>query len=120
MSKIACSVVGLLLLPATSLAQQQAELNIGWLNYSAGTITQNLSVINNGVIPIKTIRIRCSFSHFFKQHAQQLGAGMVEIENIASNATGYGTINRASKISPTSATCHIVSVKRGNAPFSDL
>jgi hypothetical protein len=43
-SKIAALVVGLLLLPAIALAQQQAELNIGWLNYSAGTISQDLSV----------------------------------------------------------------------------
>ena len=115
MSKIAGSVIGLLLLPAIALAQQQAELNVGWLNYSAGTISQNLSVINNGLLPIKTIRLGCRFSHFFKQRVQQLGAGTVEIENIASNATGYGTINLASKISPTNATCHIVSVKRSGS-----
>jgi hypothetical protein len=70
------------------------------------------------LLPIKTIRIGCSFSHFFEHDAKQLGAGAVEITNIASNATGYGTINIASKISPTSATCHVVSVKRsGDLPF---
>jgi hypothetical protein len=116
--KIAALVVGLLLLPAIALAQQQAELNIGWLNYSAGTISQDLSVRNNGLLPIRTVRIGCSFSHFFKQYAKQLGAGTVEIENIATNATGYRTMKMASKISPTSATCHIVSVKRsGNLPY---
>ena len=112
MSKIVASVVGVLLSPAIALAQQQAELNVGWLNYSAGTISQDLSVQNNGLLPIRAVRIGCSFSHFFKHSAKQLGAGTVEIENIASNATAYGTIKMASKISPTSATCHIVSVKR--------
>jgi len=117
MSKIAASVVGLLLLPAVALAQQ-TELNVGWLNYSAGTISQNLSVQNNGLLPIKTIRIGCNFSHFFKHYAKQLGAGTIEIENIASNATAYRTMKMPSKISPTSATCHIVSVKRiGYLPY---
>ena len=118
MSKIAASVVGLSLLPTIALAQQQTELNIGWLNYSAGTISQDLSVQNNGLLPIKTVRIGCRFSHFYRQYAKQLGAGTVEIENIASNATAYSTMKMASKISPTSATCHIVSVKRsGYLPY---
>ena len=118
MSKIAASVVGLLLLPAIALAQQQTELNVGWLNYSAGTISQDLSVQNNGLLSIRTVRIGCSFSHFFKHYSKQLGAGTVEIENIASNATAYRTMKMASKISPTSATCHILSVKRrGYLPF---
>jgi hypothetical protein len=33
MSKIAGSVLGLLVLPATALAQQPTELNVGWLSY---------------------------------------------------------------------------------------
>jgi len=102
MSKIAASVVGLLLWPVIAKAQQEAELNVGWLNYSAGTISQDLSVQNNGLLPIKTIRIGCSFSHFFKHYSEQLGFGTVEIENIGSNATAYGTMKMASKISPTS------------------
>jgi hypothetical protein len=118
MSKIAVSVVGLSLLPAVALAQQQTELNVGWLNYSAGTISQDLSVRNNGLLPIRTVRIGCRFSHFFKHYSKQVGAGMVEIENIAPTAIGYSTMNTASQISPTSATCHIVSTKRsGNLPF---
>ena len=118
MSKIAASVVALLLLPAIALAQQQTELNIGWLNYSADTISQDLSVQNNGLLPIRSARIGCSFSHFFKHYAKRLGADTVEIENIATNATGYSTMKMASKISPTSATCHILSVKRiGYLPY---
>jgi hypothetical protein len=111
MSKLAASVVGLLVLPDIALAQQPAKLNVGWLSYSAGTINQDLTVQNNGVLPM-TVRIGCSFSHSFKNYSKQLGAGTVEIENIASNATMYKTMKMASKIPPTSATCHIVSVKR--------
>jgi hypothetical protein len=122
MSKIAASVVGLLLLllPAIALAQQQqTELNVGWLNYSAGTINQNLSVRNNGLLPLRTVRIGCSFSHFFKHYSKKLGASTVDIENVASNATGYGTMKLPSKISPTSATCNIVSVKRSSSCLSE-
>ena len=118
MYRIAASVVGLLVLAAIALAQQPAELNIGWLSYSAGTISQDLSVRNNGLQPIGTVKIGCRFSHFFNRYAKQLGAGTVEIRNIASNATGYGTMKMARKISPSSATCHVVSVKRsGHLPF---
>jgi hypothetical protein len=100
MPKIAGSVVGgLLLLPAVALAQP-TELNIGWLNYSAGTISQDLSVRNNGLLPIRTAKIGCSFSHFFKHYSKQLGAGTVEIENVASNAIAYRTMKMGSKISP--------------------
>jgi hypothetical protein len=101
--------------PLTALAQQSvqsAELKVGWLSYSAGTISQDLSVQNNGLLPIKTASIGCRFSHFFEHSSKQLGAGTVEIENIASNAIGYKTMKMASKISPTSATCDIISVKR--------
>jgi hypothetical protein len=118
MSKIAVSVVGLLLSTAIAQAQQPTELNIGWLNYSGGTISQNLSVRNNGVLPISTVKIGCRFSHFFKHYSKQLGTGTVEIKNVASNAIAYRTINVRSKISPTSATCHIISVKRsGYLPY---
>jgi hypothetical protein len=112
MYKIAGSVVGLLMLPTIALAQQPTELNIGWLSYSAGIISQDLSVRNNSLLTIKAVRIGCHFSHIFMHYSKQLGAGTVEIENIASNAIGYKTITIASKISPTSATCHIVSVTR--------
>jgi Sulfatase-modifying factor enzyme 1 len=117
MYKIAGSVVGPLMLPAIALAQQPTELNVGWLSYSAGTISQELSVRNNGLIPIKTVRIGCRFSHVFMHYSKQLGAGTVEIENIASNAIGYKTMTIASKISPTSATCHIVSVTRPSVQY---
>jgi hypothetical protein len=117
MSKLAALVIGLLVLPAIALAQQPAELNVGWLSYSAGTISQDLTVQNNGVLPM-TVRIGCRFTHSFKNYSKQLGAGTVEIENIASNAIVYRTMKMASKISPTSATCHIVSVKRiGYLPY---
>ena len=88
------------MLPAFALAQQPTELNVGWLSYSAGTISQDLSVRNNGLLPIKTVSIGCRFSHFFMHYSKQLGAGTVEIENIASNAIGYKTMTIASKISP--------------------
>jgi hypothetical protein len=112
MHKIAGSAVGLSMLPAIALAQQATELNVGWLSYSAGTISQDLSVRNNSLLPIKTVRIGCRFSHFFMHSSKQLGAGTVEIENVASNGIGYKTMTIVSKISPTSATCHIVSVTR--------
>jgi hypothetical protein len=109
MSKIAGSAIGLLVLPAIAVAQPSPALTIGWLNYSAGTISQDLSVRNNGVRPIKAVRIGCRFFQYI--NSKQLGAGAVEIENIASNAVGYKTMIIASHTSPTSATCHIVSVK---------
>jgi len=107
MSKIAGLVAGLLVLPSVAVAQQPSpEFTIGWLNYSAGMISQDLSVRNNGWRPIKTARIRCRFFHYSKQ----LGAGAVEIHNIASNTVGYQTMTVASRTSPISATCHMVSV----------
>jgi hypothetical protein len=117
MSKIAGPVVALLMLPATAVAQS-AELNVGWLSYSAGTVSQDLSVRNNDLLPIKTVRIMCRFSHISTHSVKQLGASTVEFANIAPNAVGYKTMTMASKISPTSATCHIVSVKlSGSLPF---
>jgi hypothetical protein len=118
MSRIVASVVGLLLLPRIALAQQSTELNMGWLNYSAGIVSQDISVRNNDLLPIKTVRIGCRFSHFFKHHAEQLGAGTVQINNVAPNAIAYATMKIMSKIPPTSAACRIVSVKRsGYLPF---
>ena len=117
MYKIAGSVVGLLMLPAIALAQQPTELNVGWLSYSAGNISQDLSVRNNGLLTIKTVIIGCRFSHVFMHYSKQLGAGTVEIENIASNTIGYKTMTIASKISPTTATCHIVSVTRPSVQY---
>ena len=83
MYKIAGSVLGILMLPGIALAQQ---LNVGWLSYSAGTISQDLSVRNYGLLTIKTVRIGCRFSHIFMHYSKQLGAGTVEIENIASKS----------------------------------
>ena len=73
MSKIAASAVGLLLLPTIALAQQPT-LTVGWLSYSAGTISQDLSIQNDGQLPM-TVRIGCRFSHSFKHYSKQLGAG---------------------------------------------
>src|SRR5271154_1640195 len=102
MYKITVSVVGLLMLPAIALAQPLPELNIGWLSFSTGTVSQDLSVRNNGLLTIKTVRIGCRFSHIFMHYSKYLGAGTVEIESIASNAIGYKTMTIASKISPNS------------------
>ena len=116
MSKIASSIVGLLLLPGTAVAQQSAELNIGWLDYSAGAISQDLSVKNTGWVPIRTVRIRCRFVHFSERSSQQLGSGAIQIKNIAPNAIGYKTMTLASHTAPTSATCNIVSAKYAPSP----
>jgi hypothetical protein len=98
------------MLPAIAVAQQPTELMIGWLSHSAGTISQDLSVQNNGLLPKKTVRIRCRF--FQHLMSKQVGAGAVKIESIASNAIGYKTMTVASHTKPISATCHIVSVTR--------
>jgi hypothetical protein len=119
MSRIAGSVLGLLVLPGTALAQQPTELSVGWFSYSARTISRNLRVQNNGLLPIKAVRMGCRFSHFFVHYSKELGAGTVEIENIASNAIGYKTMRIASKVSPTSAACHIVSVKRSGYSLTE-
>jgi hypothetical protein len=115
MYKIAGSVVGLLMLPAIAVAQQPTELMTGWLSYSAGTISQDLSVQNNSYLPIKTVTIRCRFSQDLM--SKQIGAGTVKIENIASNAIGYKTMSVASHSKPISATCHIVSVTRPSVQY---
>ncbi|MGO8910272.1 MAG: hypothetical protein ACLQDM_13280 [Bradyrhizobium sp.] len=112
MSKILGLAIGLWVLPSVALAQQPSpELMIGWLSYSAGTISQDLSVQNNGWRPIKTVRIGCRFVHFFKNYSKKLGSGVAEIDNIASSAIGYKTMIIASQTSPTGATCHIISFK---------
>jgi len=70
------------------------------------------------LLPIRAVKIGCSFSHFFKHYSKQLGASTVEIENVAPNVTAYRTMKMASKISPTGATCHIIPVKQsGYLPF---
>jgi hypothetical protein len=117
MSKIAGSIVGLLVLPTIAVAQQPTELVIGWLGYSAGTISQDLSVRNNGIVPIKTVRIGCRFVHFFKHSSKQIGAGAVKIENIIPNGIGYKTMIITSRTSSDSATCHIVSVTHSSGAF---
>jgi hypothetical protein len=108
MFKIAGLVFGLLVLPTIAVAQVPTELMIGWLSYSAGTISQDLSVRNNSYLPIKTVRIRCRF--FQNLMSKRIGAGVVKIENIASNTIGYKTMIIASHAKPITATCHIVSV----------
>ena len=108
MTKIAVSLIGLLVLPSVALAQQPSpDFTVGWLSYSAGTISQDLSVRNNGWLPIKTVRIRCRFF----QYSKQLGAGAVEIRNITSNTVGYKTMTIASRTPPESATCHMITVR---------
>ena len=108
MFKIAGLIFGLLVLPTIAVAQQPTELMIGWLSYSAGTISQDLSVQNNSYLPIKSAGIRCRFFHDLM--SKQVGAGAVKIENIASNAVGYKTMKIASDTKPVNATCHITSV----------
>jgi hypothetical protein len=115
MSKITALVFGLMVLPTIAVAQVPTELMIGWLSYSAGTISQDLSVQNNSYLPIKTVTIRCRFSQDLMR--KQIGAGTVKIENIASNAIGYKTMTVASHTKPISATCHIVSVTRPSVQY---
>ena len=107
MSKVAGSIVGLLALPTIAVAQQASpSLIVGWLGYSAGTINQDLSVQNNSWSPIKAAKIGCRFF----DDSKQLGAGTVEIRNIAANAAGYKTMTIAGRTPPNRATCKMVSV----------
>jgi hypothetical protein len=115
MSKITAVVFGLMVLPTIALAQVPTELMIGWLSYSAGTISQDLSVQNNSYLPIKTVTIRCRFSQDLMR--KQIGTGTVKIENIASNAIGYKTMTVTSRTKPISGNCHIVSVTRPSVPY---
>jgi hypothetical protein len=102
----AAIIVGLLLLPTGAIAQQRAELIVGWLGYSGGMISQVLSLRNNGILPIKSARIGCSFFRYSKK----LGAGSVNIEKIDPNSVGYKTISMANGQSPDRAACRVVSV----------
>jgi hypothetical protein len=74
------------------LIHQLTELNVGRPSYSAGTISQDLRLQNNGLLPIKAVRIGSRSSLSFVHYSEQLRAGTVEIENIASNAIGYKTM----------------------------
>jgi hypothetical protein len=85
------------------------------ISYSAGSISQDLSVQNNSYLPIKIVTIRCRFSQDLMR--KQIGAGTVKIENIASNAIGYKTMTVASHTKPISATCHIVSATRPSVQY---
>ena len=108
MSRITVALVLLLPLPTIAFAQLAPEVVIGWLGYSDGTITQAVSVRNNGILPIRSVRIRCDFL----REEKRLGAsGSVEIKNISSDAIGYGSISVKSKISPNEADCRVLSVK---------
>ena len=106
MFKIAGLIFGLLVLPTIAVAQQPTELMIGWLSYSAGAISQDLSVQNNSYLPIKSVGIRCRFFHDLM--SKQVGAGAVKIENIASNAVGYKTMKIA-KFIPNPLTRPVIS-----------
>jgi len=103
----AATIVGLLLLPTGAIAQQRAELIVGWLGYSGGMINQVLSLRNNGLLPIKSAKIGCSFF----SSSTKLGAGSVNIEKIDPNSVEYKTISLVSGQSPDRAACRLVSVK---------
>src|SRR5579871_6094721 len=89
------ALLGLLALPM-STAQSKTDLNIGWLAYSNGMITQTLSVWNNARLPIKSVQIDC---RFFSDEDQfhQIAAGSVQIDNIQPSAAGHGTLSSASR-----------------------
>jgi hypothetical protein len=109
MLKTAAMAFGLLALPSVAAAQSKAELDIGWLGYSNGMITQDLSVWNTDLDPIKDVKITCRFFRAPDQ-LDQLGAGSVEIKNIAPDSAGSETLSVPSKIAASSAS--IVSVER--------
>ena len=108
MSKINLALVLLLALPTIAFAQPRAELMIGWLRYSGGTINQVLSVRNNGILPIRSVKIGC---RFFRDEKLLRVSGSVEIKNVAPDAIGYNSISIRSKISPDQADCQVLSVK---------
>ena len=110
MLKIATAAVGLIALPTIAAAQSKAELMVGWLDYSAGTITQDLGVRNNGRLPIKAVKIGCRFFRDADQ-LHQLGTGSAEIENIVPDSAGYKTLRLESKTPAQNASCHVISVK---------
>ena len=108
MSKVGGTIALLLTFPMIASAQSRPELVIGWLGYSDGTINQALSVRNNGLLTIRSVKIGC---RFFRDEKPLKSSGSVEITNISPNAAGYSSISIKSKISPDQAVCHIVSVK---------
>lgn len=108
MSKIGGAIALLLTFPTIASAQSKPELVIGWLGYSGGTINQALSVRNNGLRTIQSVKIGC---RFFRDEKPLNASGSVEITNISPNSAGYNSISIKSKISPDQANCHIVSVK---------
>jgi hypothetical protein len=61
MSKIGGAIALLLTFPTTASAQSTPELVIGWLGYSDGTINQALTVRNNGLRTIHSVKIGCRF-----------------------------------------------------------
>ena len=79
MLRTAAMAFGLLALPSVAAAQSTAEVDIGWLGYSGGMITQDLSVWNADLDPIKDVKITCRFFRAPDQ-LDQLGAGSVEIK----------------------------------------
>jgi hypothetical protein len=108
MSKIGGAVALLLTFPMIASAQSMPDLVIGWLGYSDGTINQALSVRNNGLRQIRSVKIGC---RFFRDEKPLKASRSVKIKNISPNAVGYNSISIKSKISPDQADCHIVSVK---------
>jgi len=108
MWKILAAAAGLLALPSVAAAQSKTELMIGFLDHSGGTISQALSVRNNGVRPIKTVTIACRFFRY----STPLAAGSIGLEDIAPDAAKYTTLLVASQTPPNRATCHAVSVRR--------
>jgi hypothetical protein len=92
------------------------NLNFGThrLGYSDGTINQALTVRNNGLRTIHSVKIGC---RFFRDEKPLKASGSVEITNISSNAAGYNSISIKSKISPDQADCHIISVKYIESPW---
>jgi hypothetical protein len=108
MWKIMAAAAGLLVLPSAAVAQAKTELMIGFLDHSGGTISQALGVRNNGVRPIRAVRIACRFFRY----STPLAAGSIGLEDIAPDAASYATLRVASPRTPNRATCHAVSVER--------
>ena len=100
-------VIGLLLLPTNAIAQQKAELMIGWLGCSDGMISQVLAIKNNDARTIRIATVKCNFSRDEKPFA----VGSVDIDNIDPTAAGYGKISIKSANPSDEATCRIRSVK---------
>lgn len=86
----------LMMLSTIAAAQSKTELMFGWLSHAGGIITQDLGVRNSGRIPIKAVKSGCRFFNGADQ-LHQLGAGSVEIRDIAPDAAGYRTLRLVSK-----------------------